>query len=39
MGRRAVRLQTSAQDFEHFLAPRDPGSEWGDVLHYLDAGE
>ncbi len=29
MGRGAAPLQTSTQVFEHFLAPGNPGREWG----------
>ncbi len=41
MGRGAAPLQTSPQVFEHFLAPGNPGREWGRmlVLHIQDAGE
>ncbi len=41
MGRGAAPLQTSPQVFEHFLAPGDPGREWGRMLelHIQDAGE
>ncbi len=41
MGRCTTPLQTSPQIFEHFLAPGDPGREWGRmlVLHIQDASE
>ncbi len=41
MGRGADPLQTSAQVFEHVLAPGNPGREWGRmlVLHIQDAGQ
>ncbi len=31
MGRGALLIQTSAQNFEHFLAPGIPGREWGRI--------
>ncbi len=41
MGRGAVPLPTSAQVFVHFLAPGNPGTEWGRmlVLHIENAGQ
>ncbi len=41
MGHGAAPLQTSPQVFQHFLAPGNPGREWGRmlVLHIQDAGE
>ncbi len=35
MGRGAAPLQTSAQVFEHFLAPRNPGKEWEGCLYSI----
>ncbi len=32
MGRGAAPLQTSPRVFEHFLAPGNPGREWGRML-------
>ncbi len=32
MGRGAAPLQTSVHVFEHFLAPGNPGREWGGCL-------
>ncbi len=41
VGRGATPLQTSPRVFEHFLAPGNPGREWGRMLelHIQDAGE
>ncbi len=41
MGLGATPVQTSPRVFEHFLAPENPGREWGRmlVLHIQDAGE
>ncbi len=41
MGRGTALLQTSPQDFERFLAPGNPGREWGMILvyHIQDTGE
>ncbi len=41
MGRGATPLQTSLRVFEHFLAPGNPGREWGRMLelHIQDAGK
>ncbi len=41
MGHGATPLQTSQRVFEQFLAPDNPGREWGRMLalHIQDAGE